>query len=114
MPLDDRGLGLYTKYKVERLDDPKGKHLDCFFFVLDWDHDPYAVPAARAYARACKDEFPKLAEDLLKEADYHEDRWKKQGRFMKCTACSIEAEIGTEEYPHPVPERFHTCRPVRT
>ena len=28
---------------------------------------------------------------------------------MKCLACSIEAEIGTEEEPHPVPERFHTC-----
>jgi hypothetical protein len=30
----------------------------------------------------------------------------------KCIACSIEAEIGTEEDPHPVPERFHTCSPV--
>lgn len=27
-----------------------------------------------------------------------------------CQACSIEAEIGTEENPHPVPNRFHTCR----
>lgn len=26
-----------------------------------------------------------------------------------CMACSIEAEIGTEEVPHPVPARFHTC-----
>jgi dCMP deaminase len=28
---------------------------------------------------------------------------------MPCRACSIEAEIGTKENPHPVPERFHTC-----
>ena len=27
----------------------------------------------------------------------------------RCTACKIEAEIGSEENPHPVPERFHTC-----
>lgn len=26
-----------------------------------------------------------------------------------CFACRIEAEIGTEENPHPVPARFHTC-----
>lgn len=27
----------------------------------------------------------------------------------RCIACSIEAEIGTEEKPHPVPIRFHAC-----
>jgi len=28
---------------------------------------------------------------------------------MSCNACSCEAEIGTEENPHPIPERFHSC-----
>jgi hypothetical protein len=27
--------------------------------------------------------------------------------------CSIEAEIGTEETPHPIPKRFHTCASVK-
>lgn len=27
----------------------------------------------------------------------------------KCIGCRIEAEIGTEENPHPVPGQFHTC-----
>jgi hypothetical protein len=27
----------------------------------------------------------------------------------KCEACVIEAEIGTQENPHPVPARYHTC-----
>lgn len=31
---------------------------------------------------------------------------------VRCRACSIEAEIGTEDAPHPVPERFHTCNPT--
>jgi hypothetical protein len=31
---------------------------------------------------------------------------------VPCRACSIEAEIGTEENPHPVPLRFHTCKPL--
>lgn len=35
------------------------------------------------------------------------------GRIRDCQACSIEAEIGNEENPHPVPERFHTCAPVK-
>jgi len=39
-----------------------------------------------------------------------EDRQKASGN--PCQACLIEAEIGTEENPHPVPERFHTCSPV--
>lgn len=29
--------------------------------------------------------------------------------FHTCTACRIEAEIGTAGNPHPVPGRFHTC-----
>jgi rubrerythrin len=27
-----------------------------------------------------------------------------------CWACEIEAETGTEENPHPVPARFHSCK----
>jgi len=48
------------------------------------------------------------------------EAWRTLGKIRrepgagnpKCMACSIEAEIGTEENPHPVPERFHTCPPV--
>lgn len=29
--------------------------------------------------------------------------------IANCMGCSIEAEIGTEENPHPVPKRFHSC-----
>jgi hypothetical protein len=36
---------------------------------------------------------------------------RAHGYIPPCTACLIEAEIGTEENPHPVPERFHVaCR----
>jgi hypothetical protein len=28
----------------------------------------------------------------------------------KCAACTFEAEWGTEECPHPVDARVHTCR----
>lgn len=30
-------------------------------------------------------------------------------KASRCIGCRIEAEIGTEENPHPVPGRFHTC-----
>ncbi len=30
----------------------------------------------------------------------------------RCQACAIEAETGTEENPHPIPSRFHTCPPT--
>ena len=60
----DNERGIYKKYNVERLNDPEGKHKACAFFVLDLDHDPYAIPALKAYAEACKDEYPELAKDL--------------------------------------------------
>lgn len=31
------------------------------------------------------------------------------GYTGECLACAIEADIGTEETPHPVPPEFHTC-----
>jgi hypothetical protein len=26
-----------------------------------------------------------------------------------CFSCVIEADIGTEENPHPIPQQYHTC-----
>ncbi len=65
---DDKDLGLYSKYIIKRLDgssDPGGKHEDCNYFVLDFKHDEYAKEAIKAYAKACKNEYPQLSKDLL-------------------------------------------------
>ncbi len=70
--MGDRTRGLYEKFMVERRDDssdPGGKHHDCEYFVLDLNHDKYAVPALRAYAEHCQAEYPALAEDLFAKAD---------------------------------------------
>lgn len=59
--------GLYQKIKIERTDGksaPGEKHHNCAYFALDLDHDKFALPAIKAYAEACKDEFPALAADL--------------------------------------------------
>lgn len=67
MSEDERERGLYGKYKVERIDGssgPGGKHENCLYFVLDLNHDPYALFALSAYAKACEEEFPNLAADL--------------------------------------------------
>jgi hypothetical protein len=61
--------GIFNKFKVERTDGrsaPGEKHHGCAYFVLDLRHDPYAWPAIDAYAKACKDEYPELASDLLR------------------------------------------------
>lgn len=63
--------GIYWKYHVDRTDGsskPGGKHEHCEYFVLDWQHDPFAIPAARAYADACEKERPALAADLRAKA----------------------------------------------
>ena len=72
----DQERGFYQKYHVQRLDDPTGKHDECKYFVLDLTHghDPFVAPALRAYAMACRVEYPLLFEDLLKIAAAMEHR----------------------------------------
>lgn len=60
----DHERGLYGKYLVQRITDPTGKHDHCRYFVLDPRHDPHALTALRAYADACRADFPALAVDL--------------------------------------------------
>lgn len=65
--MSDKAKGLYEKYLVMRHDGSSrdgGKHHGCDYFVLDWTHDRFAIPAALAYADACEAEFPELARDL--------------------------------------------------
>lgn len=51
--------GLESRYRVEKVNDPTGKHDDCRYFVLDPQHDPVARAALRAYADA-----PGTSDDL--------------------------------------------------
>ncbi len=63
--LDDRGL--YQKFEVKRLDGKDGpcqKHENCAYFVLDLDHDPFAILALKAYGIACREKRPGLAFDI--------------------------------------------------
>lgn len=68
MKMEDKTkLGLFNKYNVTRADGtdaPGGKHHGCEYFVLDITHDPFALPAMKAYADACEKQYPKLARDL--------------------------------------------------
>ena len=63
---EQKNTGLYRKFNVTRVSDPDGKHVDCKYFVIDLNHDKYAVPALRAYAQACYSDLPELAIDLLR------------------------------------------------
>jgi hypothetical protein len=61
---DPHDIGIIAKYHVRKINDPDLKHLDCFFFVLDPEHDPFARAALAAYAQACNSTYPRLAMDL--------------------------------------------------
>lgn len=66
--------GIYKKFLVKRLDgssDPGNKHEKCEYFVLDWEHDKFAIPAILAYANACEKEFPVLSKELKEKAEYY-------------------------------------------
>lgn len=81
--------GLYGKYIVTRVDGSSGtgkKHELCAYFVLDLEHDEYAIPALKAYAKACKATHPDLAKDLLAlvEADRAEQAARCNCREIGC------------------------------
>lgn len=57
--------GLIDKYYVHRKSDEVGKHVNCFFFVLDIHHDVHARAALTAYALSCREEYPQLSDDLM-------------------------------------------------
>ena len=59
----DSKRGLYRKFHITR-HDPENKHVGCFYYVLDLDHDRCAIPAMEAYIGACEADYPKLAADL--------------------------------------------------
>lgn len=75
----DDGLTLGGRFLVERLGDVTGKHRDCWFFVLDLDHDSHAVAALRAYADSVEPDFPVLAHQLRTKAAEAEERSKEDG-----------------------------------
>ena len=58
--------GLIQKFEVKRLVPSKRgiDHVGCKYFVIDITHDPLAKYALLAYAAACEDTQPQLAEDL--------------------------------------------------
>ena len=63
-----KNAGVYQKYSIRRLDGkdaPGEKHDNCKLFVLDISHDKYALAALRAYAEACKLDYPALSADLI-------------------------------------------------
>ncbi len=65
--IDKKTTGIYHKFNVTRTDgqsEPGQKHYGCDYFVLDFDHDPHAMPALRAYAASCRKDFPVLADDI--------------------------------------------------
>lgn len=65
--MSDEQRGIYRKYTITRTDgssEPGGKHESCAYFVLDLEHDPFAIPALKAYAKACRKMHPGLAKDI--------------------------------------------------
>jgi hypothetical protein len=81
---DEKKTGIYKKFNVSRVDhSSQEKHKDCQYFVLDWNHDPYSIPAARAYAEACQKEYLELAINLREFADYYEEVHQKKKQKLK-------------------------------
>lgn len=65
--MGDKTKGIHGKFYVERTDGRDGpgeKHENCDYYVLDLQHDKYAQDALIAYAKACRYEYPQLAQDI--------------------------------------------------
>ncbi len=92
---DDTERGIYRKYKITRTDRShrKGrKHEDCTYFVLDLQHDAYALDALGAYADACEGQYPQLADDLREIVNTNDP-----GCGCREAACPHEPLLGRRE-----------------
>lgn len=84
--MGDKTKGIYQKFTVVRTDGtsaPGEKHHGCRYFVLDVDHDPFAVSALEAYARSCEREYPKLAHDIWQMLNPNIDFGPYSARYRK-------------------------------
>lgn len=72
----ERGLfGKYYVSRVDRKDRRGGPKENAGYFVLDFVHDPHAIAALVAYARACRKDSPLLAADIDKIVKEQEARY---------------------------------------
>ncbi len=101
---DDRQSGLHKKFRVERLGGTPHKHDHCEYFVLDWQHDPFTIPAILAYADACETQYPILAADLRKKVKEQPEAPKPQ-MMERNDLCG---ETNDSCIPH---LSLHACRP---
>lgn len=63
------------------------EHAACEFFVLDTDHDPFAIYALVAYAQFCEVEKPALARDLRALCLRKErERWVREDEERRLAA----------------------------
>jgi len=65
--VEDKRNRLQQKYYVYRIDERDragGDRCDSKYFVLDYIHDPYSIPALEAYALACHEDLPNLSQEL--------------------------------------------------
>lgn len=65
--MEDKRNRLQQKYYVERIDErdrADGDRSDSKYFVLDYVHDRYSIPALEAYAQACYRDYPNLSEEI--------------------------------------------------
>lgn len=67
--VNQQQAGVYRKFNVSRTDgrdQPGGDRHGAEYFVLDVTHDRFAKPALAAYAAACRDAYPALADDMVR------------------------------------------------
>ena len=65
MMIDTKGR--YKKFDVRRTDgrdSHSDKHYGCDYFVLDLTHDPHALTALMVYAIVCREDRPRLSNDI--------------------------------------------------
>jgi hypothetical protein len=93
------GRGLYRKFNVSRVSDPAGKHRECEYFVLDWDHDPYTPYAILEYAKHIRDR--QFAGELIAKAN----------AALECTCTNCGCPKNAHHFNDPTTEN-HWCSGV--
>lgn len=105
---DDRDRGLYRKYVALRW--PSGQKIDNFF-LLRFDQDPFAIPALRAYAAACRERYPRLAADLIEAIGFWEaQQIRSREAEKRIAAMESPMEVNAAELKRDAASPVHEIR----
>jgi hypothetical protein len=99
--VNQQQAGVYHKFNVSRTDGRDqlgGDRHGAEYFVLDVTHDKFAKPALAAYAAACRNDYPALADDMARRYGIAQQQAEPVALALALPFFAYDSETGFERF----------------